>query len=145
MNYIKNHKYCIEERAKSLFGTTEYPEFAGYILENGDMLNFSYGGYQRDEDHRIIGQFFSNAQGTDAMLKFMRRGNIRVMCSNSHYYFELINKPTKQQFNRLREAFLYAYKNNIDFLVERSNPQGRIIRQYYDTCELMELLPYGGM
>jgi len=138
MKYIKNHKYGIEERAKAMFGTTEIHEFAGYIFENGEMLNLSYEGYQRDEDHRIISQFFSTAYDTDAMHKFMRRGNIRVMCSRTHYFFEFIKKPTKAQINQIRNAYLYAYKNGIEFMIERSDNKGHAVEQFYDLYEFLE-------
>lgn len=137
MSYIKNHKYCIEEKAKSKFGLTNSYELAGYMFENGEMLNLSYMGYQRDEDHRTISQFFSTANYTDAMLKFMRRGNIRIMCSKSHYFFEFIKKPTKEQLHMIIVAYLYAYKNNIEFMVEKSDSKGRSIKCYYSINDLL--------
>ena len=84
---IKNHKYSIEERARRKYKTTDYFEFAGYILEDGTMLNFSHENRQRDMDHREIEEFFTKAQGTDALCKFMRRGNIRVSCNSTDYCF----------------------------------------------------------
>ena len=48
--YVKNKPYCIEERAKKFYGTTEYFELAGYLLENGEMLNFSHEGCEASHD-----------------------------------------------------------------------------------------------
>lgn len=128
--YIRGHKYSIEEKARNTFGETNVFQFAGYLMSDGTMLNFSYGGYQRDEDHRAIGQFFSNSQGTEAMLKFMRRGNIRVMCHNGYYCFEFIVPPTKEQQLVLKEAAKEARQMDYDFLLEKDKPNGRTEKQY---------------
>ena len=139
MGYIKNHPHCIEERAKKYYGITDVFEFAGYILPNGEMLNFSYGGYQRDEDHRNIGCFFSTAQGWEAMVKFMKRGNIRVCCSSSGFRFEFIRKPTKEQIQTMREAYRTARKLQMPFMIEQSSADGkRPIRRLgiYDLYDL---------
>lgn len=133
--YIKNHKFSIEERARKMFGETEVFDFAGYILEDGSMLNFSYGGYQRDEDHRIIGQFFSKAQGTEAMLKFMRRGNVRVMCHNGGYCFEFIKPLTRAQELKIKEASGIAEDCCIPFLLERDNKKGESHWRWYDFID----------
>lgn len=139
-NYIKNHRNGIEEKARRMFGETDIFQFAGYILEDGTMLNFSYGGYQRDEDHRIIGQFFSKAQGTEALLKFMRRGNVRVMCHNNSYCFEYMGKLTRAQKSVIMEAAKEAETMNIDFMLEKDNRAGKPISRWYDRYELYEAM-----
>lgn len=118
MKYIKNHPYCIEERARKYFGETEIFEFAGYILEDGTMLNFSHEGFQRDEDHRTIGQFYSKASGTEAMCKFMRRGNIRCSCDNNNYCFEFSKYPTEKQWQILCKVARLCWYNNVPFYLE---------------------------
>ena len=47
----------IEERAISEWGITNVPQFAIYMLKNGEMINGSYEGFQRDRDHREINEF----------------------------------------------------------------------------------------
>lgn len=137
--YIKGKPHCIEERALKTFGTTEFHQHAGYILEDGRMLNFSYDGYIRTEDHRIVGQYFKNKQGSKAMYAFMNRGNIRVICSKSHYGFEFIKKPTKAQLREIRNAYKYALQDpNITFYIEKSNKCGKIIWSSYDIYKLLE-------
>lgn len=137
--YIKNKPYCIEERAKKYYGLTECFEFAGYLLEDGTMLNFSYGSYQRDEDHRSIGWFFKNAKSTAAMLKFMRRGNIRVMCNTNNYCFEYIRKPTKEQIGRIREAYKISENMpNFEFYLEKSDNHGRTLWSSRDIYQMLE-------
>lgn len=133
---IKNHPNCIEERARKVFGETEIYSFAGYILEDGSMLNFSYGGYQRDEDHRIVGQFFKNATGTEAMLKFMRRGNVRVMCNKDGYCFEFIKPLTHWQRQVITEAALEAESLNIPFVLEADDRTGRSKKRWYESWEI---------
>ena len=75
--------------ARLYFGTTENPETAGYILEDGDFLDFSGGGdgTVRGEDHRSIAIIYPpdyeppNYQpGTSRayMQDFINRGNVRV-------------------------------------------------------------------
>lgn len=130
MNYIKNKPYCIEERAKKVFGLTEVFEFAGYLLEDGTMLNFSYEGYQRDEDHRIIGQFYKKACGTLALDKFMRRGNIRVMCHKDSYMFEFAKKPTRAQIIKMKEAEKDARSLGYYFTLEKDDSKGKVVETY---------------
>lgn len=121
--YIKNKPYCIEERAKKFYGITECFELAGYLLENGEMLNFSDGGYQRDQDHRNIGFFFEKASGVNAMIKFMNRGNIRVSCHNTDYCFELSKQPTLKQTQQIKKAYYEATMNAKGFYLEYKDKQ----------------------
>lgn len=137
MNYIKNHPHCIEEKAIAIFGKTNVFSLAGYILEDGSMLNFSYDGYQRDEDHRIVGQFFKKASGTEAMLKFMRRGNVRVCCNRTHYTFEFIKDLTKSQKDAIIDACREAKDLGIEFVLEKDDSQGHAVKQWYWLEELL--------
>lgn len=132
--YIKNHKYGIEERAKREYGLTNVFELAGYLLEDGTMLDFSCGGWERSQDHRNVGQFFVGTHGSAAKVKFMKRGNIRCMCSRSGYRFEFIKPPTAAQVRRIQEAYQLTrqYDTTMEFLIERWNPKTRIRNQFYD-------------
>lgn len=140
--YIRDHQYCIEEKARRMFGETEVFQFGGYLLQDGSMLNFSYSGYQRDEDHRIIGYFFSNAQGTKAMLKFMRRGNVRIMCHKDSYSFEYIAPLTKEQKYMIREACKEAEELGYCFTLEKDDAKGRPVKQWFDSFGLIEAFQY---
>lgn len=69
----------IEERAIKEWGTTEVPQFAVYMLKNGEMLNGSYEGFQRDRDHREINEFMystknSKYSGYPYIYRFMKNG-----------------------------------------------------------------------
>ena len=130
MNTYKPHS--IEQKAINTFGLTEAFELAGYILPNGEMLNFSYDGLTRCEDHRIIGQFFKTASGTDAMLKFMNRGSIRVMCNRDRYNFEYIKEPTSEQTRLLRIAMKDAKILGKSLCIEHSDKNGKTIEYRID-------------
>ena len=84
-------------KAKRYFGMTNMFSEAGYLLQDGTMLNFSgqkFGGSpnRRDMDHREV-----NIIDTD-MVEFMALGNIRMQS----YGFELTQEPTREQINTLR-------------------------------------------
>lgn len=91
--------YTIQKNAKKLYGTTNDPREAGYILNDGSMLDFSgrhyAAGYknkkplpgqpdylkgERNVDHREIPakEIFETTitmSGTEAMIKFETEGN----------------------------------------------------------------------
>lgn len=133
---IKNHKFCIEERMRKAFGETKIFEFAGYLLEDGSMLNFSHEGHQRDMDHRDVNQFFKNAQGTEVLMKLMRRGNVRVMCGRDSYCFEYIKPLTRAQKNVILEAAENAENLGYPFTLERSDRNGKSIKRYFSRREI---------
>ena len=119
MNYLK-HPYSIEAKMVKKYGETYNVECAGYILEDGTLINMSYNGIQRDEDHNCVGEFFENIQGAEAMYRFMKRGNVRVMCNRSFYGFEYIKEPTEAQRKVITKAMNYAYRNGITFYVDET-------------------------
>jgi hypothetical protein len=73
-----------------MFGITNNPIEAGYILDDGTMLDFSgrNNGYvgrpNRNTDHREIhkaypdGSFPDGTSGTEEMMDFVSRGNVRM-------------------------------------------------------------------
>lgn len=96
------------------------------------MLNFSHENRQRDMDHREIEEFFTKAQGTDALCKFMRRGNIRVSCNSTDYCFELSVEPTVLQWRKLMIAALTARRYGANLYIEYNKTANKkiIIRSY---------------
>lgn len=129
--------YTIEERAKRYYGLTEVPQFAGYLLKDGKMLNFSHEGRQRDCDHRDIAQFFTNSEnkwsGTPFLYKFMRRGNIRCSCDNCCYGFEFAKIPTREQWKILKQLHKEAEDLGLAFIIEKEMPGHRIKK--FDFCD----------
>ena len=155
----KSEEEYFRSQAVKEFGYTPYFYDAGYLLPNGKLLNFSgeknrhFG--TRGNDHRAIGIVFETASGSDAMIRFMNMGNIRVMAEGPG--IDLFNgiEPTNQQYSKIREMILeYAKKGSfsVDFSDEKGyssgslNYDGRInadriindIKHFYATGELRE-------
>ena len=98
----------LEQEAVKHFGHTYSWAETGYVLTDGSRLDFSgrhegSGGGGRYEDHRDIAQLdaYSDLQGTDAMIDFMRRGNIRVIPEVDG--INLSVRPTRAQENTLAD------------------------------------------
>ena len=115
------------------FGYTPFFYDAGYILPNGKMLNFSgekgkhYG--TRGEDHRGIGRIYESTQGSAAMNRFMKDGNIRIMAESPGLDICNTVEPTKEQYATIRR-FVNENRGeeyfSIDFSDERGNNIGSI-------------------
>lgn len=64
--YAKNKKYCIEEKAKRRYGLTKIFENAGYILEDGSLLDFSReNNMHQASSHGDIKELFKNLNAYD--------------------------------------------------------------------------------
>ncbi len=117
-------------KAKEMFGTTEIIDYAGYILTDGDMLNFTYDGYQRDMDHREISHaIHPDSDGySDGLIQFVTYGNIRVMPNG----IELSKRPTQPQIRRIAEFI--RHKDSI--YVEIANNFGHVVQTFDYTCPI---------
>lgn len=98
----------LEQEAVKHFGHTYSWAETGYVLTDGSRLDFSgrhegSGGGGRYEDHRDIAQLdaYSDVQGTDAMIDFMKRGNIRIIPEVDG--INLSVRPTRAQENTLSD------------------------------------------
>jgi hypothetical protein len=116
------------KQAVEYFGYTSDFREAGYLLPNGRMLNFSgekgrhYGS--RGEDHRGIGIIYASSkyQGGEAMMQFMRDGNIRVMAETPGVDLIASKEPTADQYAAIRNMVRrFAGKEyfNVDFTDDR--------------------------
>ena len=148
-----------EQNAVSTFGTTYSWNETGYLTPSGKQLDFSgkrdgaQAGY-RSMDHRDVSELYDaeGVGGTDAMIKFMNEGNIRI--SPEMGGINLQSMPTKAQFDKLQS---FVRKNGgevtIDFDDANGNtlhsieyPQGtgpvRInndIKRYYNEGKVPEI------
>jgi len=98
----------IFEWAKTVKGTTHDINEAGYILPDGDLLDYSgknVGGPagKREEDHRQIDlPLMHDASGTGLMNAFMKEGAIRILTSS--HSVDLAAPPTPIQISKIREV-----------------------------------------
>lgn len=131
----------IECRAATEYGYTDNPYDAGYILPTGEMLDFSEGaGMGRIVDHRNVAQFFNYdnteyAATTKQMIKFMRRGNIRVMPEGK--CIEFSKAPTSAQLRTIRDI---AEWFGDDMIIEKSTANGNsstLIGGYHDLLRVV--------
>ena len=115
--------------AKERFGTTNDIRECGYVLPDGSMLDFS-GRHmvtgdtdtshlkgRRSVDHRDIGDLNWDRDMTTRtnvninMADFVRKGAIRIHCSNTWSSINLFVKPTKEQINPLLRLIQYSKGN----------------------------------
>lgn len=129
----------IEQRLLKDYGETNYAEHAVWLLQDGTLVNGSYEGHQRDVDHSEIGQYFHRSVREDPgsshcyIVKFMRRGNIRISCSNYSYCAELRRIPTQRQLRVLSKIMNSARRNSIQTYVEwRSKRNVKYNGNWYD-------------
>ncbi len=138
-------KRTIEQRAKEEWGTTEVPQFAIYMLTDGEMLNGSFGGFQRDRDHREINEFMpklSNGkpyEGMPYIRRFMKRGNIRMHCNRDSINLQFWKTPTREQWISLRELLKECEELGMRVYIEKYYPYKRSIT-FYDKKSFLEWL-----
>ena len=139
------------------FGTTSEFERAGYILPDGQMLDFARNDKTRDTDHREIMCVFGPAEvseGTDALNKFLADGNVRVMAEAPGVDLAADKAPTAAQLEQIREMAGSLGSEQRKFTLDISTTDGRVaaskeysgridadrvvreIRDYYKTGEL---------
>ena len=139
------------------FGTTSEFERAGYILPDGQMLDFARNDKTRDTDHREIMSVFGPAEvseGTDALNKFLADGNVRVMAEAPGVDLAADKAPTAAQLEQIREMVGSLGSEQSKFTLDISTTDGRVaaskeysgridadrvvreIRDYYKTGEL---------
>lgn len=117
-------------RAKAVkeFGHTSNYNYAGYILPNGKMLNFGGEGNVRGQDHRAIGTIYPNGGHTDAMIRFMNEGSIRIMAESPGVDISTSSEPTRAQYATIRN-FVDAMGGK-QFFVDLSDASGRSAGSY---------------
>ena len=125
------------KQAVKEFGYTPYFYDAGYITPNGKMLNFSgekgrhFGS--RGQDHRAIGIIYENTQGSEAMIRFMNDGNIRIMAETPGLDISSSVEPTNEQYALIRKFARENGSKERYFAVDISDENGRVIGNYeYD-------------
>lgn len=145
--------------AKEQFGVTEEFRRAGYILPDGQMLDFAQNDRSRDTDHREILEVFGPAEvknGTEALNEFLLDGNVRVMAEAPGVDISADTAPTAQQLEQIRKMAEQLGGERRQFTLDISTADGRVaaskeysgrvdadkvvreIREYYKTRELAQ-------
>ena len=145
--------------AKEQFGVTEGFRRAGYILPDGQMLDFAQNDRSRDTDHREILEVFGPAEvknGTEALNEFLLDGNVRVMAEAPGVDISADTAPTAQQLEQIRKMAEQLGGERRQFTLDISTADGRVaaskeysgrvdadkvvreIREYYKTGELAQ-------
>ena len=145
--------------AKEQFGVTEEFRRAGYILPDGQMLDFAQNDRSRDTDHREILEVFGPAEvknGTEALNEFLLDGNVRVMAEAPGVDISADTAPTAQQLEQIRKMAEQLSGERRQFTLDISTADGRVaaskeysgrvdadkvvreIREYYKTGELAQ-------
>lgn len=145
--------------AKEQFGVTEEFRRAGYILPDGQMLDFAQNDRSRDTDHREILEVFGPAEvktGTEALNEFLLDGNVRVMAEAPGIDLSADTEPTAQQLEQIRNMVEQLGGERGQFTLDISTADGRVaaskeysgrvdadkvvreIRDYYRTGELAQ-------
>ena len=122
-------EYRVKE-AKRIFGTTPYFYDAGYMLQDGTLLNFSgekgrHDG-SRNEDHRAIGQVYANVNGSKAMLTFMHEGNIRVIAETPGLDIASSVEPTTKQYTKIKQ-FVREHAEREYMSIDFTDNDGRTV------------------
>lgn len=116
----------VEGAAVEHFGTTNDFRSAGYMLDDGRLLDFSgrhwsTGGKQefngtRYVDHEDVFEAFQEIDPnspSDSSLQFIKRGNIRVVPEISGLEMFWKKEPSEDQYDKIRE-YIRAINRNPD-------------------------------
>lgn len=127
---IKKAGVSAEEyfRKKSIkvFKTTSNFNEAGYLLPDGKLLDFSGGERNhRYRDHREIGEIYEATNGTAALNRFLRDGNIRVMAESPGIDLASLVEPTSEQYSAIRRFINSHGLREGQFFVDFSDAEGR--------------------
>lgn len=124
----------IEDDVLKKYGKTYRWVETGYLLKDGSRLDLSgrnegaRGGY-RTVDHRDIFYDEDGTDGTDAMIEFMQRGNIRVMPEQAGINLQI--EPTEAQYRQIQNLVETLGWKNKEFSVDFDNANGDTIDNLY--------------
>jgi len=125
-------KDTTEQDVKEHFGTTYNWKETGYILQDGSRLDLSgrhegaSGGY-RSVDHREIFDIYEDGDifGSEALVEFMGRGNIRVMPENPGINLQV--EPNAEQYRLIQDLVERLGFKEKYFAVDIDNEYGETI------------------
>ena len=128
----------INESAINEFGITDDFSKSFYMLPDGRMLDGTYKGSTRGRsvDHREISSAYDahdyspskDASGSDYMLDYMKKGNIRMIPENKS--IDILTKPSKEQLNQIYKMFNSGKLESINI----TKPDSK----YGETLDILE-------
>jgi len=143
-------------KAKQRYKTTENPQEAGFILNDGSMLDFSgrneacgykdskptkddYLRNQRNTDHRDIYRIMNREYSTETMDYFGKKTNaIRMTTYNKDSMsINLYGKPSQKQLTRLRNIYYKGMIIYTDFDYKRTS-KGTAMSKEFKTFKEFE-------
>lgn len=107
----------LESMAVRTLGYTNDPSKAGFILQNGKMINLSAEGYSRDLDHREVSSFISDLMpqtderrtSSDNLQLFLEHtGAIRMSISGNSFVSQIVKKPSSNQLKTIRDCLIFT-------------------------------------
>lgn len=132
-------KETVEKDVVERYGKTYNWTETGYILTDGTRLDLSgrrdgATGGRRTVDHRDIFDIYEDVDGSDAMIEFMSRGNIRV--SPEYPGINIQVEPNAEQYRLIQdlverlawraEYFSVALDNEYGDVVETLSYEGKV-------------------
>ena len=143
--YLEQSTSTLFKKSKEYFGITRDPSESGYIMPDGNMLDFSgknEGGTPgtRAWDHRNISLGYHEAgidlpetgemgSGGRYMFDFMKRGAIRMgFYNHDTLTLDLIKKPTEQQLRTIGDLCRQASVAILDVKISGKKGSGEIER-----------------
>ena len=128
------------QSAASQFGTTDQFEAAGYILPDGQMLDFSGPEKtRRSQDHREIESVFGpaelgrNADSTTALNQFIAEGNVRVMAESPGVDISGEVRPSAAQLDAIRRMADTLGAARQGFNLDISDNTGKVVASKWYT------------
>ena len=123
-------KDSVEEDVVKRYGKTYNWAETGYILTDGTRLDLSgrrdgaMGG-RRTIDHRDIFDIYEDVDGSDAMIEFMSRGNIRV--SPEYPGINIQVEPNAEQYRLIQDLVERLGWREEYFSVDIDNKYGDVV------------------
>lgn len=139
----------VTKKAIEYFGLTNDPREAGYILDDGKMLNLSgekQGGGtsvrgSRNLDHRDINQVFDDEEtakeASSGMLEFMNMGNVRWSQIGNTVYIDVTRTPSPKQ---MQQILRYATGKEVVFDLTDGKTGYHIVSKEFDKAKRQDLI-----
>ena len=112
------------QKIEQLYGYTNRPESAGYIMSDGQMVNLN----RPHIDHREVTMDGS----TKSMIEFIADGNIRLGFQNGYAFIDIRSEPTGSQRSVLKRILSESYDGADIHLSVGLGPYNEH-REAYDT------------